>query len=320
MDTRKTTLIITIAVIALLSVGIGFAYVAYTSNSGNNTDVAYITVSQDDGDGHAKYTFTDADTKIYFDTFTNKDDTYFKLNAQNAVTTAKAGFPEYTFVDLGAVRLVAEYEGTGNAPSPLYVSIIASDNFDGNDNWVYFLTNKYSVDNEKKTSNIMIYAYTNNDESDWINGPDALTITATNNVYEKPEIHLCYGYPTALANIDFDDDVEELKGYLRVAHDPDDLQDASIVIKASETDPGMKATKVITYCSDNSVNALKYIALVENGTTYAFVNNESTLFDSPIEGKVFGGWKDSQGQDIPATKQITADTTVYAKWVDPPTP
>ena len=317
MDTRKTTLIITIALIALVSVGIGFAYVAYTSNGGNNTDVAYITVSQDDGSGHDKYTFTDANTKVYFDTFTNQNDTYFKLNAQKAVTTAKAGFPEYTFVDLGAVRLVPEFKGTGNAPTPLYISIIASDNFDGNDNWVYFLTNKYSVNDQKKTTDIKIYAYTNNDDSDWINGPDQLTIAAgNNNEYAKPEIHLCYGYPTAIANIDFDDEVEELMGYLRVAHDPDDLQDASIVIKASEVDPQMKNTRVVTYCSDNTVNALKYIALVEDGTNYTFVDNDATLFDAPL-GKVFGGWTDNQGQDIPATKEITADMTVYAKWVAP---
>ena len=312
MDTRKTTLIITIAVIALVSVGIGFAYVAYTSNSGNNTDVAYITLTQEDGQTHAKYTFTgDNAAKVKFDTFNTSTDTYYKLNADDAITMDKAGFPGYKFVDLGNVTLVASYEGTGAKPSPLHVTIIASENFEASDSWVYFLTDKYTV-TDKTTTDIKIYAYKNNLNGSWINGPDALDIVTDNQGnYNKAEVHLCYGYPTAIATKNFDTQIEELKGFLRSTAVPDELDDASVIFKATESATTIKETKVVTYTD----NTLTYVVLVEKGTSYTlFANNNTTLFDVPPNMQ-FGGWLDDQEQEVTEPQTITADTTYHVKWI-----
>ena len=46
MDTRKITLIATIAVIALVAVGVGYAYTATTQNTANNASSNYIVLSQ----------------------------------------------------------------------------------------------------------------------------------------------------------------------------------------------------------------------------------------------------------------------------------
>ncbi|MBE6524796.1 MAG: hypothetical protein E7Z65_08035 [Thermoplasmata archaeon] len=66
MDTRKITLIATIAVIALVAVGVGYAYTAITNNEGNTTTVEYVTLTQN---GTGAYQFVNAeDNEIYFDT------------------------------------------------------------------------------------------------------------------------------------------------------------------------------------------------------------------------------------------------------------
>ncbi len=70
MDTRKVTLVATIIAIALLAVGIGYAYTATTVNSGNNASPEYITLIQ--GDTGA-YKFSD-DSKIYWNTTDYKID------------------------------------------------------------------------------------------------------------------------------------------------------------------------------------------------------------------------------------------------------
>ena len=58
MDTRKVTLFATIAVIALVAVGIGYAYTATTVNSGNNVSTEYITLVQG---GTGAYQFASGD-------------------------------------------------------------------------------------------------------------------------------------------------------------------------------------------------------------------------------------------------------------------
>lgn len=64
MDSRKMTLVATILAIALLAVGIGYAYTAITTNSGNTVNAEYITLTQN---GDAAYTFTDDEAKVYWD-------------------------------------------------------------------------------------------------------------------------------------------------------------------------------------------------------------------------------------------------------------
>lgn len=54
MDTRKVTLIATIAVIVLIAVGVGYAYTASTQNTGNTVTTEYITLVEG-GDGAYKF-------------------------------------------------------------------------------------------------------------------------------------------------------------------------------------------------------------------------------------------------------------------------
>ncbi len=83
MDTRKVTLVATIAVIALVAVGIGFAYTAATTNSGNDVTPGYMETTlrassnnttpayTDSFDGNVKYnTVTTYETSQEYITFT----------------------------------------------------------------------------------------------------------------------------------------------------------------------------------------------------------------------------------------------------------
>ena len=86
MDTRRTTLIATIAVIALLAVGIGYAYTAFTQNGGNSSNVGYITLTQV-GD-QTPYTFADG-TTVKLDTYnqTNAQTVYYRLTDGPVIDT-----------------------------------------------------------------------------------------------------------------------------------------------------------------------------------------------------------------------------------------
>ena len=81
MDTRKITLIATIAVIALIAVGVGYAYTATTQNSGNNAQGEYVTLTQT-GDGAYKFTkdAEDSIANIKYDTInTGPGQTSYRL-------------------------------------------------------------------------------------------------------------------------------------------------------------------------------------------------------------------------------------------------
>lgn len=64
MDTRKVTLVATIAVIALLAVGIGYAYTAMTTNQGNNASPEHLSIVQG---GTGEYQFAPGNQHIYWD-------------------------------------------------------------------------------------------------------------------------------------------------------------------------------------------------------------------------------------------------------------
>ena len=63
MDSRKVSFFATIAVIALVAVGIGFAYTAMTTNQDNDVNPEYITITQT---GLGEYQFAD-NSKMYWD-------------------------------------------------------------------------------------------------------------------------------------------------------------------------------------------------------------------------------------------------------------
>ena len=105
MDTRKVTLVATIAVIALVAVGIGYAYSASTLNSGNNATVEYVTLVQG-GDG--AYTFTTTNhNEIEWNTADAKNDNssgdsdYAKTTFTLASPIAQTPATGYTLQQVG---------------------------------------------------------------------------------------------------------------------------------------------------------------------------------------------------------------------------
>jgi type II secretory pathway pseudopilin PulG len=99
MDTRKITLIATIAVIALVAVGVGYAYTASTQNSTNSASGEYVTLTQAQTTGAAdgSYKFANG-AKVYFDTTnTALDTTTYSLSGIKDTTT----FAGYTVVQVG---------------------------------------------------------------------------------------------------------------------------------------------------------------------------------------------------------------------------
>ncbi|AMK13553.1 hypothetical protein AUP07_0499 [methanogenic archaeon mixed culture ISO4-G1] len=114
MDTRKMTLFATIAAIALLAVGIGYAYMASTSNTGNTVNSEYLLISQNGNDLAPKYSNT-FNKSVEFNTETTFVDT--TEPADGVPDTEKAQYTltgnnveTYTtkFVNLGTVYLTVD--------------------------------------------------------------------------------------------------------------------------------------------------------------------------------------------------------------------
>ena len=109
MDTRKVTLVATIAVIALIAVGIGYAYTASTVNSGNDANSEYINLVQRNvGDNTVgAYQFTSStDKSIYWDTVDYKvgsqAKTDYSLSSQSVdVATVFGAAPFKCAVQIG---------------------------------------------------------------------------------------------------------------------------------------------------------------------------------------------------------------------------
>ena len=102
MDTRKVTFIATIAAIVLVAVGIGYAYTAMTTNSGNSSTVENITLVQG-GDG--AYTFATGANVVW-----NSDDgktdgkyytTYTLAPSATPIDDITVGSTTYKVVQIG---------------------------------------------------------------------------------------------------------------------------------------------------------------------------------------------------------------------------
>ena len=112
------TLIATVAIIALIAVGVGYAYTAITTNSGNDAGIEYITLKQG-GDG--AYNFIDAPTQtVYWDsndylngtTYT----TEYTLTSATVAPVSIAGDGDYIAVQLGdSFKLIAQPQDGGAA-------------------------------------------------------------------------------------------------------------------------------------------------------------------------------------------------------------
>ena len=131
------TLIATIAAIALVAVGIGFAYTAATSNSGNSTDQQYITLIQG---GAGEYKFAN-DARIIWNTDDSMEDsvrtTVFTF-ADTVDTRTLADSVEYKLVKVGNPFTLITTETNGNHQTPLPCTITCND-FTGSTGLSYFV-------------------------------------------------------------------------------------------------------------------------------------------------------------------------------------
>ena len=222
MDTRKTTLIAIIAVIALLAVGIGYAYTAYTENSGNSTKTSYVTITQL-GTG---YKFAN-DVEIKMDTYNEKDTStvYYKLNGSTTLTDSGTS-NSYILKDLGTITLHAVITGTTAHPD-LNISIAESTNFDASANWIYI------IGSAPTAGVIDVYAIKNTEKTTpgWTTG-DTLTMTydTTESKYLDKELHVYYGYSST--NVI----TKAGQPFMKISEAPKDLKDASVILVANSAD------------------------------------------------------------------------------------
>lgn len=121
METRKITLIATIAVISLIAVGIGYAYTASTTNSGNVVSTEFVELKQTNVDTNltGAYQFVPNGFNIYYDsenvsaTVTN----YIITNAKVQINTnGNTNGGVYTAIKMGnPFKLTATQ--TGGTPT-----------------------------------------------------------------------------------------------------------------------------------------------------------------------------------------------------------
>ena len=189
MDTRRTTLIATIIVIALLAVGIGYAYTAYTENSDNTSDVAYLKLTQT---GTNAYNFTKGVDPIKFDTYNEIDDEtiYYSLKNPVPIPTTSGLSHAYSCALLGSITLQADFETTSSITSPASfdINVASSEKFNSDGTWVFFVVDH--SDNSK------IYAYKNTAEATktWTDGPVALTLADAGSV----TVDILYGFDSTI--------------------------------------------------------------------------------------------------------------------------
>lgn len=305
MDTRKTTLIATIAVIALLAVGIGYAYTAYTENSGNTSNVAYLKLTQT---GEGAYNFTDGVPPIQFNTFNEIDTGTIYYALKDKVTISHESTPltyDYTCAKLGSLTLQAAFTSTGGTTPPATVNIdaVSSEKFNSDGTWVFFITD---------TTHTKIYAYKNTVESTktWTDGPDALTIASNGSV----TVDILYGFDsTTTPAKEFD----ENKFYVFSLDMSQRLLNGASLIFSAEDKAGTH--------TDLDANALKAKAVTlkhgEGGTgeDVEIKYNGSYKLPkcpfTPTSGKVFSKWQIGDTQyDAGTVVTIAADTTITAIW------
>ena len=307
MDTRKITLIAAIALILTIAVGIGFAYAAYTSNNGNNTQVAFVTLTQV-GD-ETPYTFAD-DITVKLDTY-NKDNastTYYRLSGFNTVKGSDPSFGTYKCALLGTIELHADFTGTNvTPPETLDISISGSSGFDATSKWKYFITDAPDP-STGMTSKIYAKKDTPKETSEWTqSGLDSLTMTYSSG-YQNVTLYVFYGYSVT--------DEISVDGmlFLNSTETPKKLVDASLMIKATSDN----SSYLITYKANNGTSETDFLVSAEAGSTYTLVTDPTKIGFTVPANKQFMGWSLSAAGSVIPTPTITmdGDKILYAIWGD----
>ncbi len=284
MDTRRTTLIATIVLIALLAVGIGYAYTAYTENAGNNTDISYVTLTQT---GTTGYTFAE-DVDVEMDTYSEEIESvekiYYRLNESQNL---KNGSDTYTLKTLGSIKLHAAITG-GDSHPDLKISVAGSTNFDASENWFYIIGSEPDTDNK-----IKIYAIKDDDKtkSSWTAGPDAWTMAYSGSAYVDETINVYYGYnaDNTITKAGLD--------YMKISEMPKNLDDASLLFMASNDDQ----VTIVYHSGDYEYTVYN---TKNDSKKYSLTSKPENLGFIIPAGKTFQGW----GASSTATSYITEVT------------
>ena len=306
MDTRRISLIAAIALIIALAVGIGFAYAAYTANNGNNTDIAYVTLTQE---GDSPYKFADGVT-VKLDTYNKNsaEETYYRLSGFNIVKGTNTSYGPYKCGLLGTIELHANFTGTNvTPPQTLNISISGSTGFNANGTWKYFITDAPDPSTGMTSK---IYAIKEDDTSEWKQtGLDQLTMTHGSSGYDNVTIYVFYGYLVS-AEID----VDGMKFLNYTADPPSKLEGASLLIKASSDND----TCMVTYKANNGTTDKDHMVAAKSDAQYTLVTDPTKIGFTVPDNKQFKGWSLSATGDIITTPTITmdGDKILYAIWQD----
>ena len=307
MESRRISLIATIALILALAIGIGFAYAAYTANNGNNTEVAYVTLTQV-GD-ETPYTFADNVT-VKLDTY-NKDNAekiYYRLSGFNIVKGSNPNYGTYKCGLLGTIELHADFTGTNvTPPETLDISISGSSGFDATSKWKYFITDAPDP-STGMTSKIYAKKDTPKETSEWTqSGLDSLTMTYSSG-YQNVTLYVFYGYSVT--------DEISVDGmlFLNSTETPKKLVDASLMIKATSDN----SSYLITYKANNGTSETDFLVSAEAGSTYTLVTDPTKIGFTVPANKQFMGWSLSAAGSVIPTPTITmdGDKILYAIWGD----
>jgi len=309
MDSRRISLIAAIALILALAVGIGFAYAAYTANNGNNTDIAYVTLTQVGDD--TPYTFADGVT-VKLDTYNkdSADNIYYRLSGFNIVKGSDPSYGTYKCGLLGTIELHADFTGTNvTPPQTLNISISGSSGFDANGTWKYFITDAPDP-STGMTSKIYAKKETSKDISEWTQtGLDTLIMTYGLNGYDNVTIYVFYGYLESDEIL-----VDGMKFLDSEAYPPTKLEGASLLIKATSD----SETCIVTYKANNGTADKDFMVAAKSGAQYTLVTDPTKIGFTVPADKQFKGWSLSATGDIITTPTITmdGDKILYAIWQD----
>ena len=293
MDRKIIYLVSTVAVLAVLLVGVGYAYSIYYESTENTAVPSYVTITQTG----ESYSFTSEDATIPLDRLQRQDGTYYGIAGGTVLNNSVMG--SFFCADLGSVGFHAELTGADDYPD-LGIEVRSSKNFTATSNWIYFLTDGTKV-----------FAYLDDSSNSWKKGPDTLVITSTGSGAERTYVdtaaHIYYGYSTGNSF--------SLDGvyYMKNKESPSPLTDASIVFRASDV-----INHSVSYVVNDGSSAVKYY--IDNDTSaaaedgYAPKELAATGLSLP-EGRTFLGWsRTANGDVVEGTIEIDGDIVLFAKY------
>lgn len=294
MDTRKVTLIATIAVIALVAVGIGYAYTAMTTNSTNNVGTEFITISPSADGIESNYAsaLTTLNSNVEWSTNTISDSKVTYVLANPDTATQVAGYQKvgsiYVLVDDDLAASGKKYVLSVNSTTGLNTTY-----------YTYKLVFGYGTDAPAASAMAVTNATSGTENKEWVSytGDAATFAPSTTMTKENTEV-ICmsiYVKPTDSLTSD---------GLAKNAELPKALNDANFVFT-------LKTLVTVTFNANGGTGTMDAQEIVAGVSTALTANAFSGNAD-------FAGWATSSDGNVvyanSASVTLIEDTTLYAKW------